>query len=305
MKENSRQRIVRLLILVLSNPYKFKRKDLSKEFGVSKNTIDDDIKAIKNAGVNWNQNNDKYCAILPHRELKELFHLLPFSTEEQVKINNVIGTAFTSHEARRLKKKFRSLFDLQQLGLRALRRPELEKIDSLLEAEKNELQVKLIDYRSNSNEIKDRIVEPFFVDTENNMLQAFDLEVRQSRHFKINRIARIEKLKEEWKYKEKHKRKDTDVFRIADNKKIVIQLQLNIYAYNYLIERFPYAQRDIDPGGKENTYHFQSSVNSKFLGLTNFILANPGHIKIYGPEALKAHIKNHAQLIIDQLDEDE
>lgn len=298
-----RERIIRLIILVLSRPNIYTRKELATHLEVSKKTIDEDVIEIRRAGLDFRQDSLTYrCAIIPDQSFKELEYLMPLTDEERFKITTAIDRyCGNTKTATQLKNKFSSLYDFQKLGIQALRRPELEKLD-LLEAAKNKkLQVILVNYRSNSNAIKNRTVEPFHIDPEIGMVQAYDVDAKDTKHFKLNRIERILESETPWAFEHKFENKFTDVFRIADNQRETIHLEFDVYAYNALIENYPKARADILPGAKINTYDFQTSVNANFLGVTNFILGNRGHVTIIGPDSLKQHIIQEAQKIIDNI----
>lgn len=303
IRPRSRERIIRLLLKLLSQPGQFTRRDLAKKFGCSKNTIDDDIKIIEAVGLGFNQNGFTHkCEIIPDRSFKELEYLMPLSKEEQLTVSMAIDQYFAKNKkAVYLKNKINSLYDFQQLGIRALRRPELDKLDRLKHAHDNQLQVILESYRSNSNQIRDRRIEAFHVDAEHGTIQAYDVEDKAVRHFKLNRFKRIHITTEEWEFSQYHDHKYTDVFRIANNKKVNVALNLDVYAFNALMENYPKARGDISDGSAPNTFHFQSDINADFLGLTNFILGNRGHVQILSPENLKTHIINEAQKIIDSI----
>ncbi len=302
----ARERTLRLLLNVLARPYQFTRRELAEKFGKSKNTIDEDIKAIKAVGLGFDQNIQDKCAIIPDRTFKELDYLMPLSRDEQITISQAIDQYFAnSKKSKSLINKINSLYDFQRLGIRALRRPELEKLDPLNFAKTNRRQVILEAYRSNSNQIRDRKVEAFHVNSEHGTIQAYDVEDRAVRHFKLNRFERIHMTDVEWQFAKHHDFKYTDVFRIANNSKENVELQLDVFAYNALMENYPKARGDISPGAEANTFHFQSDINADFLGLTNFILGNRGHVQILAPGSLKEHIINEAQKIIDLLNPDE
>ncbi|MGK0366765.1 MAG: putative DNA-binding transcriptional regulator YafY, partial [Saprospiraceae bacterium] len=95
-------------------------------------------------------------------------------------------------------------------------------------------------------------------------------------------------------------KKETDVFRIADDDIVTVHLELNMQGRNILMDTFPKAKEAIVPGNDNKTFDFQSKVNAKFLGITNFILGNADNVKVIGPDSLKQHLKKQARKIIDQ-----
>lgn len=296
-----RERVIRVLLRILSHPYRFTKRDLAEHFDVSKDTIKDNIIAIKNAGLHFEQDNKYRCAVIPDRQFKELKHLQSLTEDDRFKIGDALNRFLSSKDALYLKNKLASLYDFQQLGLRALRRPALERIDILERAKKQKLQVVLKNYKSNSNSIKDRLVEPFHIDPELDTIQAFDVDSDTTKHFKLSRIERVQLVEVNWAFEKRHEYKYTDVFRIADNNQVPIQLRLQIYAYNALIEAYPKALSEIYPAAEPNTFDFETKVNSQFLGLMNFILGNSQHVEIIGPQQLKDKVKEHVKEILEKM----
>ena len=297
-----REKCVRILLRILAHPYTFTRKELADHFDMSKDAVTECIEVFRTVGLKFEQDKPHYrCAILPERGFDELERLKSLTKSDRDKIALALKQYAGNKDALYILNKIESLYDFQQLGIRALRRPELEKIDKLETAKKNEQRVILENYRSNSNETKDRLVECFHIDTEAGMIQVYDVDRKGSRHFKLNRIERVQALEAPWEYNDKHHCQYTDVFRIADNNRVNVHLLLDVYAYNALIDTFPQATRTTLPGSEPNTFDFQDQVNHKFLGLTNFIMSNAEHVQILNPPELKEQIREKAKGILDKI----
>jgi len=159
-------------------------------------------------------------------------------------------------------------------------------------------------YRSNSNDIRDRQVEVFDVDPELDMVQAYDPEEkrkdRQNKHFKLSRINRVINTNNPWQYKNKHDIKPTDVFRIAMANQVRVELNMDVYAYNSLIDNYPLAKGRCDDGSELNTFYFQAKVNPEFLGLINFIMNR--HVDIISPPELKDEVRKRINKLLKDLD---
>ncbi|MCB9053570.1 MAG: WYL domain-containing protein [Lewinellaceae bacterium] len=297
-----RERVIKVLLRILSYPYRYTRRDLAQYFGVSKDAINEDIAAFRNIGlsIEYDDENQHRLAILPDREFKELRHLQPLSDEDKSRIARALDFV-PKREAIYLRRKLESLYDFQRLGLRALRKPALDRIDRLAAALKNREQVILENYRSRSNQIRDRLVEPFHVDPEKDTLQAYDVEQKDSRHYRLSRIERVHLTGQPWQYKNDHRAKITDVFRIADNDQVPVHLHLDVFAYNSLTEEFPLTITYIDPGTESNTFELQCSVNHEFKGIQNFIMSNAQHVDIIYPVELRERVKEEAKKILGKL----
>ncbi len=303
-KMSARERIVRIILFLLSHPYTYTKKEIVDRLeDTTLGTFDEDIRILRSLDLTVNCKRPSYTyAILPEKEFKELNYLSPLTDRDRDCITNALLKQLPKNEGMYLNKKLDSLYDFQKLGIRALRKPALEKIDNLTEAKNKEVCVILEDYYSNSSEPRNRKVEPFFVDPDYDTLQAYDVEALGIRHFKLNRIKRVVILKNPWEYKDKHHKKETDIFRIADDDIVMVHLELNMQGRNILMDTFPKAKEAITHGSDKNTFDFQSKVNTKFLGVTNFILGNADNVKVIGPDSLKEHLKKQARKIIDQYD---
>lgn len=293
-----REKIIKLLLKILAHPYRFRRKELAEYIDVDESNLKKYLTAFKNVGLNYEQDSQNRAAILPSSGFEELDRLKSLSEKDRKKIQLALSRFENSKEAMYIMNKIESLYDFQQLGIRALRKPELEKIDQLEAAKKNKVRVILKDYRSNSNEVKDRLVECFHIDPEAGMIQVYDADKKGSRHFKLNRIKRVETTDDPWGSEKNHQYQYTDVFRIADNDRVNVHLLLDVYAYNSLIDTFPQAKGAILEGTKPNTFDFQDRVNHNFLGLTNFIMSNAAHVEILNPPGLKEVIREKAEGIL-------
>lgn len=296
-----RERVIKVLLRVLSAPYQYTKKDLCEYFGVSLDQIKKDLYAIRKTGleVDIKHINQYKIGILPDYNFKELRYLQPLSDADKAQIARALDYLSNSKDKMYLAKKLDRLYDFQQLGLRALRRPALERIDRLVQAKNRKQCVILENYRSSSSgTIRNRLVEPFHIDPEKDTLQAYDIDARDSRHYRLSRIERVSLTSTPWCYEGDHRPKITDVFRIADNDQVFVQLTLDVFAYNALTEEFPLTLTYIDPGSEPNTYDFQCLVNHDYKGLINFIMGNTVHLQIHSPPSLIERVCMEAENIL-------
>ena len=297
----SKERVLRLLLLLLARPYQYKKSDLAKLYHRDEDTIKGDFKAMRNVELKVVHDKLFRYAILPDYHFKELQYLQPLSEGEIANIRLLVQKQYSKKEALYLNRKLDSLYDFQRLGLQALRKPALDILDQLEHAKKNKKQITLLGYRSNSNSVRDRSIEAFHIDPELDTIQAYDVEVQKHKHFLLSRVERVQLTDKTWQYENVHSIKPTDVFRIVDDQQTFVHLGLDVYAYNMLTEAFPRARGAILPGRTPNTFDFQAKVNADFLGLLNFIMANFEHIDIYAPDRLKAMVIAKAQRIYEKL----
>ena len=98
-----RERIIRILIKLIRNPYKFTRKDLADEFNEGNiDAIDGDVKVLKNANVGFDQETKPpyRMAIIPDHQLKELKHLIPLTDSDRAKISRALHQFSTTKDAK-------------------------------------------------------------------------------------------------------------------------------------------------------------------------------------------------------------
>ena len=292
-----RERTLLMLLRILSAPYRYTRRDLEQHFGLSKDAVEEYLGVFKNVGLEIDWDEQYRYAVLPDRQFKELRHLQPLTDADKALIKNALRT-LSEREQLYIKNKLDSLYDFQQLGLRVLRRPALERIDRLTKAMNERCQVILENYRSRSNNTRDRRVEPFHLDPEKDTLQAYDVDEQDSRHYRLSRIERVTLIDEPWAYSNHHRPKITDVFRIADNKQVQVHLTLDVFAYNSLTEEFPQTLSYLQPGSRANTFDFQCVVNHEFKGLLNFLMSNAEHVEVLSPAPLRVRVREEAEKII-------
>ncbi|MEM6318640.1 MAG: WYL domain-containing protein [Bacteroidota bacterium] len=302
-----RELIIKVLLKILSNPNQVTKRDIANHINKSISAVEEYLEALENVGINLiieKKKGKNYYAIEPNLEFDELKHLLPLSDADMANIGRALNYV-GKEDAFYLKKKLATLYDFQKLGLNALRRPALEKLNALNFSKNNKKQVIFENYKSNSNIIKNRQVEVFDIDHELDMVQAYDIEEtrpnRQNKHFKLSRITRVIKTDNPWQNEANHYVKPTDVFRIAMDNQVRVELGMDVFAYNSLIDNYPMARGRCDEGSKPNTFYFQAKVNPKFLGLTNFIMNNAGHVEIISPPELKEKVRERINILLQDL----
>lgn len=305
----TKTRLLRVLRAIQEQPYRYTKKELAALYEVDKDTIKDDFQAIQNAGFELDYDPKYRYAFAADKPFEDLKALLQLNEQEQLLLLSAIQQlSQPSDKLQQLQKRLTAIFGNRQdypgaadtpgavstPGPEHWRRPYRTKFQLLQQAQAQKVQVVLLDYRSsNSNEVRDRLVEPFHARIEEDTVQAFDVDKQTLRHFRISRIRRIRMTDMPWAHEREHKVLATDPFRIVDDKQVLVHLRLQVGAYNELVERYPlckaYIQEDAE---QENRYDFQARINHKFKGLTNFILGfHHQVIEVVAPEALRRHLE--------------
>lgn len=299
-KEKGKRRLLRVMLAILAQPYRYTKNELAEMVGdKDAGNISNDFDDLRAAGIHLDYDERYRYDFKLEKPFSKLKEILYFTEEDQELLKNAIDHLYRGDKrADQLKRKLGSLYDYHRLGLDALRKPNLKKIDMLKEAQENEKIVIMYNYySSNSNEVSDKKVEPFHISPDEDLLHAYDVEKEKLRHYRISRIERIEILETDWKYKGKHRIMASDPFRIVSDKQVMIHLRLKVGAYNELTERFPLSKRYIEPSAEEkNIFDFQCKVNDQFIGLTNFILGSYHQlIEVVGPDKLIEHLEEEVK----------
>ncbi len=292
----TKSRLLRILLAILESPRAYNSTKLANIYGCDPSTIRRAIETIQNAGfvVESNHNHCYYFVEnKPYLQLKDLLH---FSEEEQQLLHQAIDQINISDKrGKRLKTKLASLYNFQRLGHSYLRKPYLNKVDKLQLSFEEKKQVILKEYRS-ATRIADRLVEAIHISPPDDTLQAFEIESKKCKHYRISRIRSVIQTTQDWEYESHHNILRTDPFRIVDNKQVMVHLRIGVGAYNELRERFPMTRSCIEETEVPEIYDFQGMINHKFIGLTNFILGyHHQRIEVLEPDSLIEHLRNQVK----------
>ncbi|HYI78694.1 MAG TPA: WYL domain-containing protein [Chryseolinea sp.] len=163
-------------------------------------------------------------------------------------------------------------------------------VDQLAEAIRNKNQIVLKNYHSaNSNEIRDRLVEPIHFGDNYQSIIALDTQDKICKQFKLDRIGELVEINTKYQHEDLHKKNQTDIFGFTGDSNTWITLHLSMRAYLLLREEYPISIPYTDR--IENGYQFHGPV-SNFDGIGRFVLGLMDEIKIKGPDAFKAFIEN-------------
>jgi predicted DNA-binding transcriptional regulator YafY len=163
-------------------------------------------------------------------------------------------------------------------------------VDLLAEAIKNKHQAVLKNYHSaNSNEIRDRLVEPFGFGDNYQSIVALDTQDKICKQFKLDRIGEVVEMDSTFQHEALHQKNQSDIFGLTGDSNTWVTLHLTLRAYLLLREEYPlsipYTERT------ENGYHFHGPV-SNFEGIGRYVLGLMDEIEIKGPETFKTFIQD-------------
>ena len=288
-----KSRLLRILLLLIERPFGYTKKQLATKYDVHEDTVKKDFEEMRNAGFTIDRDAKHRYGLGNDKAFEYLRDMLYITTDDEMILQNALKqSGIDNSRSARLLKKLEYLHDISVLGNRIFNKPFLTKIDLLEKARKQKRVVTLIDYRStNSSKLSDRNVEAYHISQREDIVQAWDLDRKELRHFKISRISRIEITELPWKYSTKHEVMATDPFGIADKKQILVTLKLKVGGYNELVERFPLSLAYLSQAPEiEDVYIFDGMVNHRFYGLSNFLLGYFEHVIEVQPQALADHL---------------
>lgn len=299
----TKQSLLRLMMILLEQPFRYTKKELAQKIGVDIQTIKTHTTALGNVGFEVIYDKKYRYGFKEDKAYDQLKNLLHFTETEQDFLNAAIEQ-FDKHgkTANRIRKKLNSLYDYHKLGLEVLRQPHLQKINILEKAKNEQHRIYLIDYfSSNSNSIKDRLVEPLQVSPMDDMLYAYDVEKEKVSHFRLSRISKIKITDEPFVYSKPFHIGKTDPFYIVNDKQIMVHLKFGVAAYNELVARFPLTKNYIKSHAfEDNQFDFQCKVNAGFLGVSNFIF-NVFHdkVEVLDPPELVEHLEKNLKKMLE------
>lgn len=167
-------------------------------------------------------------------------------------------------------------------------------VTQINEAIKQQKQVVLQKYYSaNSNNISNRTIEPIQFTNNYQMLCAYEIASQQNKFFSVERMSAVLPTDISFEYAGFHHFEKPDAFGFAniDNKKITVDLILNLRAYVILKEEYPMVIPFIKLDNKNKTYRLVLEVNDP-KPITRFVLGLLDEISILGSEEFLAHLKN-------------
>lgn len=167
-------------------------------------------------------------------------------------------------------------------------------VEEIAEAIRNKQQMTLLSYHSaNSNEIRDRLVEPIHFGDNYQSVVALDTGDRVCKQFKLDRIGSLTTGPSAYQYESLHKKNQADIFGMSGDSDIRITLRLTLRAYLLLREEFPLAISYISQ--TDNGYLFSGPVSS-FEGPSRFVLGLIDEIAVVSPDSLKEFINEKIRM---------
>lgn len=234
------------------------------------------------------------------RGLSDFNKLIYFTEEEAFIINRLINSLDNNHALKRdIQRKLASVYDSTSIANYIDKTANASNIEALSQAISSHKQVVLKKYESaNSDDIRDRLVEPFAFTSNMIDVWAYDVDEKQNKVFKIMRISDVQVLEQEWEFKDDHKEHTPDIFRLTGDKQYTVVLLLNTRAKNLLLEEYPLAEKDLCR--EDGKWYLKTKVN-QLEGVGRFVLGLAADIEIVEGEDLKDYIKKYDKRFIQKI----
>jgi predicted DNA-binding transcriptional regulator YafY len=166
----------------------------------------------------------------------------PFTKEESQLIHEVLSVSVKQHPLLdSIEAKLPHFEESNILSTNIVHGHLSKLVAKINDAISQQTQLLIQSYQSASTEsISDRLVEPIGFTANYQYLCAFEVESKQNKYFKLERMGSIENLTEIVKFKKNHKFSNPDVFGFNDSgKKYEIKLSLSMRAMLFLKDDYP------------------------------------------------------------------
>jgi proteasome accessory factor C len=170
-------------------------------------------------------------------------------------------------------------------------------VDEIAIAIKNKRQIILKNYHSaNSNEIRDRLVEPIHFGDNYHSVMALDTQDKVCKQFKLDRIGEVIQYEKGFQFADQHKNTNTDIFGFTGDGSLWITLKLSMRAYLLMREEFPLSIPYLEK--KEDYFVFHGPV-ANFEGIGRFVLGLIDELTVQAPDEFRRFvskkIKSHLE----------
>ncbi len=287
---NEQQRLLRLLKLIslLSSPLRRTARQYADLLEVNKTTVYRYFQTIEEAGYTIRIDGEKQH-YLDRTSLRQGHPSLYFSEDEAQVLRDLVS-GYESPLQQDLLNKIYTHSNLPEIANSLADAQRSVRYRTLKEAIDDEKQVVLRQYVSvNSQEVRDRRVEPVRFLHRDLILEAYDVEKRAMRHFRLERIGEVKRSTTAYQHRSQHETHATDPFRVADLEPVEVRLRMTRTAAQQMKEFYPATEAYCQEG--DDVVMFQAEVNSQFKLLDRLLLSLCDEVVIEEPTALRTHLK--------------
>jgi predicted DNA-binding transcriptional regulator YafY len=262
-------------------------QDMARQYDISVRTAYRYIQTFREVGIVVSNRDNFYQIEKLPKELKKVNELYYFTEEESFIINKaVFSVAGEGGNHQNLLNKLYALYDFEHTKIPFVKPEDTETVGKLRHGIQLKRKVLLKRYKSgNSNQIIDRLVEPFNFTTGFVSIWAYEPSSGSCKTFKISRMDDVEVLDEAWEFESAHLEDLIDVFRVGGKEKQFIKLYLDLRAYSLLVEEYPLAQQFLKRYN-DKMYLFDGWVTN-YEGVGRFVLGLMRDIVVLEPKGFK------------------
>ncbi|MEG1611036.1 MAG: WYL domain-containing protein [Alistipes sp.] len=292
MDQPKLERLLRLMKMLTANTT-YTVDEIAARLEMSRRTIYRYIDTFRDAGFVIKKDNDHIRLDKESPHFKDISQLVHFTEEEAVILKRAIENIDDTNLLKQnLKRKLYSVYDNKTLAQTVVKGRYAPNIHTLIEAIDTQHQVTLGRYQSaHGGAVRDRRVEPFAFTTNYVQVWCFDTEDNTCKLFKTSRIGSVELSTQTWTHTNDHHEGFIDIFRMHGNRRLCVQLELGIRAYNLLTEEYPLAERDLCETG-EGKWLLNTEV-ADYAGIGRFVIGLMDDIRIINTPALQTYLKNY------------
>jgi predicted DNA-binding transcriptional regulator YafY len=232
---------------------------------------------------------------------KDISQLIHFTEEEAYILKSAIESIDENNLLKQnLKRKLSTVYNYKILAETVVRTQNARNVNKIIEAIENRQIIVLKNYRSsNSQNVRDRRVEPFSFTTNYIQLWAFDVESGTNKLFNLNRIETVEILSEKWKYADRHQAGFIDISRISIFEQLPVKLRLGMLSASLLTEEYPLAEKYLTKVS-DNEFILETNVCS-YEGVGRFVLGLLSDIEIIENEDFKEFVKRELEKYFEKI----
>ncbi len=288
------ERMLRLMRYMSGN-INYTVKELAERLDMSERTIYRYIDTFKGAGfaVTKLWANTYKLEKMP-KGAPDFDKLMFFSEEESYLINSLLDALVPTNALKKgIKDKLAVVVDSTAIANYVDRHSNAAHVTNLTQAAREKKKALLKGYESgNSHTICDRMVEPYGFTTDYIDVCAYDLEAKQNKIFKIQRINEVEILNEPWEAEKSHHMQGMDVFRMTGNYIGHIRWQMSVMAKNLLIEEYPLAEKELKQD--VNSWILDTDI-CNYAGACRFYVGLAKEIRILNSPEFEAYVKTYVR----------
>lgn len=294
-------RLLRLMKILTGNT-SGSVSDIALRFDMSERTIYRYIDTFREAGFVIKKKGDAFRIDKSSPYFRDISSLIHFTNEEAYILKSAIESIDETNLIKQnLKKKLYTVYNYKILAETVVKGKNATNVNLLVEAIENEKQVILRNYSSaHSHNIADRLVEPFAFTTNYIQIWAYEPESGENKLFKLSRVAEVQLLPDNWKYKQNHEAGFIDIFRIHSSATFHIRLQLGLMAATLLTEEYPLAERYLTRLS-DNKWILETEICS-MEGAGRFVTGLLHDIEILEPEAFREYVAMKLRSALHSLD---